>query len=212
VGVVPGRGVPQKPAKRLGVVVFPKTGPVRQLIREWPRTKPEQEVAAVEAFANTLEAQTGRRLERISPMPESGHDVEAYEDGERIEIEVTELVTEAPGGNAVQVDEHGQKRYVLEDLRDLLLDRTKAKISRYPRAPACRTMLLVYSVDTAATEFPVHEVTEDGRTSLVVPEPLRVAREFLAAHGAGPFAEVWFVAPTAGTWGAISQVWPVEHQ
>ncbi len=172
---------------------------------DWPRTKPEQERAAAAAFAETLEVQTGRGLEHIRSLPdEADFDIEAWEAGTRIQIEVTELVTR----DVVRDYGGGQLGYAVDDLRDLLVETIAPKLPRYPQRGVGHLMLLVYSVDVAALDFAEGERTNSiGERELVVPDALLRAREHVVQQSANPFQEVWYVAPTSA-FGIISRVYP----
>jgi hypothetical protein len=194
----------QKPAKQLGLIVFPKNGAVEKITEEWPRLSEGQELRVVEMFAVTLAEWHGRRLENIQPLPQTDHDAVAFEDGVRTEIQVTELVTRS----VVRDYGAGAFIYTEGDLDAVLLNTILLKLDKYPPSQS-RLMLLVYSVDPGATEF--CEVTRNdpvtGEQELAVPKPLQIARTHLVEHGAGPFDEVWFAAPSP-TWAQVSPVFP----
>jgi len=203
---------PLKPAKRTGVLAFPKSGPVEKIVEEWPRTKEEQELLVVEMFAVTLAAWHDRHLTGIHHLPEADHDAVAFEAGARTEIQVTELVTR----DIVRDYGGGAAGWKVGDFDQLLLETILKKVPGYGPTEQGNVILLVYSVDTGAFEFTEfgRNDPETGTQELVAPEPLRVARRYLAEHGAGPFDEVWLTAPSP-EWAQISPVFPpllYEHR
>jgi len=197
--------LPLKPAKEIVALNFPKDGPVTREAEEWPRTKEAQELRIVELFAETLLAWRNRNLEGVQPLPEMGHDVVAIEAGVRIEIQVTELVTR----DALRDLGDGQVGWAEGDFDQLLLASVLRKVKGYGPNRDGRLMLVVYSVDPGAFEFCEFTQTnpETGQQELGVPQPLQAARRYLEDHGAEPFDEVWYTAPSP-EWAQISPVFP----
>jgi len=188
---------PSKPAKRASILRFAKHGKVTREDLEWPTTQEEQEESAVDVFVALLDGWNGRKLTDVRSLPERDQDVEAREGEIRVEIQVTELVT-----RDFVIDELGPGVFQMdmEGLKDALANRIQAKIDKHYEKPAgVRLILLVYSLDPGATEFLGTNVTQpDGPSELKVPEGL-VRAQRLAAANAGPFDEIWYVVPGAGS-------------
>jgi hypothetical protein len=201
--------MPLKPAKEATVLRFGKHGKVARDVREWPRIKEKQEASAAGLFAVLLEEWTGRRLTGLRPLPEGDQDVEAREGSTRVEIQVTELVTreyilEELGAGVLRMD--------MDGLKSALAGRIKAKVARHYVKPAgVRLILLIYSADPGAHEFLGTNVTQpDGTSALLVPEGLLRAQQ-VAPETPGPFDEIWYVVPTAGSRpGFLAGVLPAE--
>lgn len=195
---------PRKPEKKTGVISFSKDGSVSKDVDDWPRDQAGQELKIGELFAATLLERHGRRLDCIRRLPENDHDLEAIEDGQRVQIQVAELVTTEVAGGPMR--SHGDAWLFYEgELDDLLLRAIQRKIEKYPEQDS-RLILLVYCVDPAPPEFVEHVVAQRQ----VVPTPLVRAREYLSEHGAKPFDEVWIATPIAGS-AQISAVFPMSE-
>jgi hypothetical protein len=199
----------RKPPKSASILRFPKHGKVTREERSWPTAQADQELEIAEMFAALLEEWNGRKLLDLRPLAESDHDVGARVGDTRVEIEVTELVTrefviEELGPGAFRIDTEG--------LNDALTERIRAKVDKgYTKSTGVRLILLVYSLDPGGLEFLGHNTTQpDGTPEVLVPEGLRRTQQF-AAENAGPFDEIWYVVPTAGSRpGLLAGVLPAE--
>lgn len=201
---------PLKPAKQVATLVFPKRGSPWLKSNDWPRVQGRQELVAVQVFASRLFVRAGRQLDRVSPLSEADHDVEAWEGDTRVEIQVTELVTypyvlEELGPGAYRLD--------IERMDDALADTIDRKRARYARNLGARLILLVYCIDVGAFHFIETTTTRnDGMQELVVPEGLRRARERLLASGPDPFDEVWYIVPLPDGDCELAAVFPSDNR
>jgi hypothetical protein len=121
--------MPRKPTQPFGSIVFSKDGKVRHRRFVLPDQKELQETEAVRCFVDLLRhAYPERAIERCRQLAENDHDFEASCHGERIVMQLAELVdrpfvstARRSGSDGILYRRNGSVEYIDQAAKDLAL-------------------------------------------------------------------------------------------
>ena len=156
------------------------------------KEKEKQEACLIQHFAKLLEKNHGRTLINLEvDLPQKGHDAVACEDGQKVEIQLTEATWHNVDHEKVPEGCYSPKpdelSYVLERVVEKKIEK------RYSSSKSTRLILLVANMTTTL--------------DLLSDNSLRLGYEILR-HENHPFDEAWLLTPLPKQSGFLTQFWP----
>jgi len=200
--------VPKKPTNPYGHIAFGKDGSFEGKMRKLSSDKATQEEDVVNNFARAFARHDPRGTMRLlEPLPEADHDYLVEVDGQKVELQVTELIC-SDFGSPLSGDVSGARSlgggpFRIDDAkRDAALAKKieKKVLKCYAPSQGRKTWLLVFSTTAAY-------LTEHFEAGVLKTSPgLYNARTYCAGVANLVFHEIWFTNLQTRP----IRVWPVR--